>query len=334
MTSFSHMGGTCLGSRSGMATALVFALALIGCASGGGLPTSDPQFQQESARCGPPRTALPPSGDYADQGIRVRYDGLVPEPDPLRGVDADDLRDTVTNAKRLEQIYYDATHGNARAAWLLCQLEVGVRSGGRTAARDLASLSCQTIHHCSFHFDKLPFSKDTASGRRLLTIIGKAFEAEATRLAVQQEIIGKALAVFIGIRMASELRGEPPAVRRTPRVLDEAVLGEVRGTGAARSFRSFSEFKRAMGPAGPGKQWHHIVEQTPGNIERFGPEALHNTGNVIEIDKAIHERISGYFSSKREFAGGFTVRQWLSTQSFEAQHAFGVKTLRDYGVIP
>lgn len=34
-------------------------------------------------------------------------------------------------------------------------------------------------------------------------------------------------------------------------------------------YSSFSAFKKAMGPAGPGKTWHHIVEQTPNNLSRF-----------------------------------------------------------------
>jgi hypothetical protein len=319
---------------AGWLCATTIALGLFGCVSGGGPLTLDTQAQQESARCGTPETASPPPGDYADQGLRVRYDKLAPEPDPLSNVDANAVRDTVTDAKRLEQIYYDATHGHLRAAWLLCQLEAGARGGGRAAAEQLASLSCQTTRNCSFRFDQLPFSKDTASGRRLLTIIGREFEAQATRRTVQQEIIGKALGALIGVRMASQLRAEPPSLRTTPRVLDEAVLGEVRGAGAARSFRSFSEFRRAMGSAGPGKEWHHIVEQTPGNVERFGPEALHNTGNVIAIDKTLHQRISALYSSKARVAEGLTVRQWLSSQSFEAQRDFGVDTLRRYGAIP
>src|SRR5207247_2094780 len=42
---------------------------------------------------------------------------------------------------------------------------------------------------------------------------------------------------------------------------------------AAQSFGSFSSFRRAMGSAGPNMSWHHIVEQTPGNLARFGAEA-------------------------------------------------------------
>ena len=44
-----------------------------------------------------------------------------------------------------------------------------------------------------------------------------------------------------------------------------------------------SGFKSAMGPAGQGKEWHHIVERTPGNVKRFGGEALHNTENITAL---------------------------------------------------
>ena len=47
-----------------------------------------------------------------------------------------------------------------------------------------------------------------------------------------------------------------------------------------------------MGSAGQGREWHHIVEQTPGNTERFGGQALHNTENVIALDKALHTNVS------------------------------------------
>lgn len=105
-------------------------------------------------------------------------------------------------------------------------------------------------------------------------------------------------------------------------------------SGGGRGFSSFDAFKRAMGPAGAGRNWHHIVEQTPGNVRRFGPQALHNTDNVIPLDEGIHRRISGLYSSIRAYSRGMTVRQWLSTQSFEAQRDFGLQILRDMGVTP
>lgn len=86
-----------------------------------------------------------------------------------------------------------------------------------------------------------------------------------------------------------------------------------------------------MGKAGPGREWHHIVEQTPGNVQRFGPESIHNTDNVIPLDKGLHTRVSAFYSSIRESITGsitMTVRQWLSTKPYEAQRDFGLLTIQ------
>ena len=87
-----------------------------------------------------------------------------------------------------------------------------------------------------------------------------------------------------------------------------------------------------MGPAGPGKAWHHIVEQTPGNATRFGGEALHNTENIVAMDKMLHDRVSAFYS---RISPGvtrstlLTVRKWLSTQSYEAQRKFGLLAMEN-----
>ncbi len=99
-----------------------------------------------------------------------------------------------------------------------------------------------------------------------------------------------------------------------------------------RAWGSYSGFKSAMGSAGKGKEWHHIVEQTPGNVKRFGGEALHNTENVAALGKPTHMRISAFYSSiqpKITNSNTLTVRQWLSTQSYEAQREFGLLTIKN-----
>jgi hypothetical protein len=110
------------------------------------------------------------------------------------------------------------------------------------------------------------------------------------------------------------------------------------GTSAAaqkpgfRAWKSHSGFSKAMGKAGPGKEWHHIVEQTPGNVQRFGPESIHNTDNVIPLDKGLHTRVSAVYSSIRRLISGsgtLTVRQWLSTQSYEMQRDFGLLAIEN-----
>ncbi len=99
-----------------------------------------------------------------------------------------------------------------------------------------------------------------------------------------------------------------------------------------RAWGSFSGFKSAMGPAGPGKQWHHIVEQTPSNVKRFGGEALHNTENITALNEGLHTDVSAFYSSIREGITGsntLTIRQWLGTQSYEAQRQFGLKVIEN-----
>ncbi|WNG37305.1 hypothetical protein F0U61_29255 [Archangium violaceum] len=101
-----------------------------------------------------------------------------------------------------------------------------------------------------------------------------------------------------------------------------------------RAFKSFDDFKAFMGPAGEGKAWHHIVEQRKVNVDRFGPEAIHNTENLISVDKAKHDAISAFYSSKSQQTGGMVVREWLRTQSYEKQRNFGLMIMRQFGVIP
>ncbi|NLT69051.1 MAG: RHS repeat-associated core domain-containing protein, partial [Acidobacteria bacterium] len=98
------------------------------------------------------------------------------------------------------------------------------------------------------------------------------------------------------------------------------------GKVATQAFDSFEAFKRAMGPAGQGLQWHHIVEQNPTNIAQFGQQALQNTSNLVKLNTTLHYQISGFYSSIRPDVTGstnLTVRQWISGQSFEAQMKFG-----------
>ncbi|RYZ42732.1 MAG: hypothetical protein EOO71_06735 [Myxococcaceae bacterium] len=76
------------------------------------------------------------------------------------------------------------------------------------------------------------------------------------------------------------------------------------------------------------------MEQTDGNVARFGPRTLHNRENIIPLDKSLHSRISGYYSSIQPFTRGKTGRDWLRPQSFVEQREFGLKMMRDLGGAP
>ncbi len=202
---------------------VVFVLTLIGVVMSSScksrLARLDEQASDETKVCdrGLAQGSLsPPPGDYRDQGIALDYDRLAPLPNPRENVDQEYTRRVYVTPARLEQVYADATDGNLRASWLVCVAEAGIRSAGRTAARELASLKCQTLYNCSYKFEKLPFSADTASGRRVLTELGIQFRSEATELQIAQGVITDGLSVFVGIRVATKLPRLPPDPLATP----------------------------------------------------------------------------------------------------------------------
>ncbi len=92
--------------------------------------------------------------------------------------------------------------------------------------------------------------------------------------------------------------------------------------------------KKAIGSAGEGNDWHHIVEQSQIKKSGFSPELIHNTDNIIAIDHATHMKITGYYNTKSfDFTNGLSVRDWLAGQSYEKQYNFGLDVLRKFGVI-
>ncbi|WP_241758323.1 hypothetical protein [Myxococcus landrumensis] len=166
----------------------------------------------------------------------------------------------------------------------------------------------------------------TFQGTALATV-----EVPALSLSVNGMARMSLVAVPVG-RAAAVLSGGPVAAIILQRVGEGADSGSTPPSGltGAKSYSSFKSFKRAMGPAGPGKEWHHIVEQTDGNVGRFGSKAIHNEKNIVALDKDLHTRVSAFYSSIQYRVTGsrtMTVRDWMRSQSFEAQRDFGLRAL-------
>ena len=106
------------------------------------------------------------------------------------------------------------------------------------------------------------------------------------------------------------------------------IQNQIKGS---EGYKSFNEFKKVYGKAGEGHQWHHIVEQRPSNIEKFGPEKIHNIDNLVKLPKDIHSKISAYYSSKQPFSEHMTVRQWIGQFDYKTQYDFGLNVLKMYG---
>jgi hypothetical protein len=129
--------------------------------------------------------------------------------------------------------------------------------------------------------------------------------------------------------MTDETRRE--IARRLARELElRTVIPTIR---PGQGFQTFGEFKRTMGVAGSGFAWHHIVGQTTSNLQRFGAQAIHNTGNLVRLEHgtgSIHQEITNFYNSVQPELTGtdtLTVRGWLSTQSFAEQQDFGIKVI-------
>ncbi|MFP2905426.1 hypothetical protein ACLESD_10280 [Pyxidicoccus sp. 3LFB2] len=194
--------------------------------------------------------------------------------------------------------------------------EAGERYGkvmGRNAARAFAMLAMAAMG-----------STSTAFAAKLPKLPGAA---QAT---VRAEAQAGLVYGAVGQVETVAVTAEGVTMGLAPGAVAMAARGTQSGGASAsgvRAWKSHSGFRKAMGKAGPGKEWHHIVEQTPGNVQRFGPESIHNTRNVVPLDKALHTRVSAFYSSIREGitrSSRLTVRQWLSTQPYEAQRDFGL----------
>ncbi|HYM01146.1 MAG TPA: hypothetical protein VEZ90_19460, partial [Blastocatellia bacterium] len=109
---------------------------------------------------------------------------------------------------------------------------------------------------------------------------------------------------------------------------------ELRITKDYREYQSFDALKRDLRPEGsPGYQLHHIVEQNPSNIERFGQGKIQSTENVVEIPTYAHEEISARYNSKNGDSGDMTVREWLSSKPYPFQKEYGLRILKEVGVL-
>jgi hypothetical protein len=231
-------------------------------------------------------------------------------------VGVDTFRGLVVGFKRLMDEADQATTFNELR-------DAGERYGklmGRNAARAFALLAMaamgNTAPGMAATVPKLPGSMQAAVQAETQVGLRLAAVGEVETVAVSAETVTIVLA--------------PGAVAMTAQAMSGAAANAP--LNGFKTWGSFSGFKKAMGPAGPGKHWHHIVEQTPGNVKRFGAEALHNTENIIPLDKGQHTHLSAIYSSVRydiTQSHTLTVRQWLSTQSYEAQREFGLMAIEN-----
>ena len=92
-------------------------------------------------------------------------------------------------------------------------------------------------------------------------------------------------------------------------------------------FRSFRALKKYLGDPGKDKQWHHIVEQCQAKATRsnFDVSDINKVSNVKATPNDVHKEISRYYSSKHDFTGNLTFRDWLNGKSYDEQYKYGMQ---------
>ena len=165
-------------------------------------------------------------------------------------------------------------------------------------------------------------------------------------------VINAALAVlrFIGAPAIGILREAikrtAPYLRRSPRVWDldskfpeddefDKDTGRIGPPTPRRPdhpvirFRSERELRNYLGPAGPNREWHHIVERRLADKGIFPPEQVHSTDNIINLPVEVHRRVTAKMSQVAPNADGRILRSVVEEMSFADQYNFGLRLIKE-----
>ena len=93
-------------------------------------------------------------------------------------------------------------------------------------------------------------------------------------------------------------------------------------------YSSFRAAKSAFGPQDEGFVLDHVVEQSQAARSGFPKELVNSPQNLAPVPTKVNQLKADFYSSKQQFSNSLTVRDWLSGQSFEEQHRFGLNVLR------
>lgn len=144
-----------------------------------------------------------------------------------------------------------------------------------------------------------------------------------------RDLRGKSLLVF-GIErsgLATSVWWVVARNRPTSAADDTGSIGLPGGGG----YRSFPAAKADLGSPGPGNVFDHVVEQSQAKPTRsgFAVEEINTPFNMNPVSAQTNQIKANYYSSKQDFSGNVTVRNWLNGQPFADQYRFGMQILAD-----
>ena len=113
-------------------------------------------------------------------------------------------------------------------------------------------------------------------------------------------------------------------------------LAELQTTKPAMGFDTETELRAYLGPAPPGYEWHHLIEQTG----QFRPDLtspqgvrtwIQNTGNMVLVPVIKHYCISGLMSTR--MGPGVRMRDFVKAHAPAFQREIGIGLLQTCKVI-
>jgi hypothetical protein len=90
---------------------------------------------------------------------------------------------------------------------------------------------------------------------------------------------------------------------------------------------------RARRGTHPGYNLHHIVEQGRQNSD-IPTEQIEAPENIVLVPTYKHWQITAYYGRRQNPSfGGLSPREGLRGKTFQERYAFGIETLRKFGVV-
>jgi hypothetical protein len=97
--------------------------------------------------------------------------------------------------------------------------------------------------------------------------------------------------------------------------------------------KSLEELNRLADEPTPGYQIHHIVEQGPASKDGYTPAEIETPENLVRVPTLKHYEITAYYATKRDDLGGMSPREYLNEKAWYVRREFGLKVLRQQGVL-
>ncbi len=257
------------------------------------------------------------------------------------GSDPTDYLDNLDDPARGETNGLAGNSGarNAASAGVEAVEQAGERQAARSATRAM-------IRELALSAEKKTIRIATRRAFRAAAL--EALKKIGSKLALSEiPIVGEVAdlyAVYDVYRFVKEFAELRTAIKAATRFVNEGAhtLADLRVSAKSLTFPDYKAFvkvesvpapegdlEKRFGPAGDGMEYHHIVERSAGEAA----SVVESTDNIVRIPTILHEAISARYGKKIAESGNLSLRNWLKGQPVAVKRYWGIRILRECGII-